>query len=110
MVWRVLSAAAAVAVCAAAVESPIGVGHRARHSDADIGRECLVTLHGAVGDNRTEDTRAVQDTLDSSECGTVVFPAPGRYLIRPVFFRRDNLRVVIEAGATVVAWPDVDTW
>jgi polygalacturonase len=69
---------------------------------------CDVTYYGAVGDNHTEDTLAVQTALD--HCSTVVFPSPGRFLIRPVFFRHSDIHLVIEAGATVVAWPDVDTW
>ena len=109
-VGRALSAAAAatavIAVYAAAAESPTRSAVASSHESG----ECIVTQRGAVGDNHTEDTLAVQQALDASECGTVVFPAPGRFLIRPVFFRRDNLHVVIEAGATVVAWPDVDTW
>jgi len=110
-VGRALSAAAAaatavMAVYAAAAESPTRSAVASSHESG----ECIVTQRGAVGDNQTEDTLAVQQTLDASECGTVVFPAPGRFLIRPVFFRRDNLHVVIEAGATVIAWPDVDTW
>lgn len=70
--------------------------------------ECLVTVFGAVGDNKTEDTAAVQAALDN--CTVVIFPSPGKFLLRPVHFRHSNMHVVVEAGATVVAWPDVDTW
>ena len=69
---------------------------------------CSVTDFGAKGDNRTEDTSAVQEALDA--CDAVVFPTPGKYLLRPVVFRHNNLAVIIEAGATVVAWGDIDTW
>jgi polygalacturonase len=69
---------------------------------------CSVTSLGAKGDNRTEDTQAVQAALDG--CATVMFPAPGRYLIRPVFLRHSDIAVVVEQGATVVAWGEIDTW
>ena len=78
------------------------------HGASTLTPSCTVTSHGAKGDNRTEDTHAVQAALDS--CATVVFSAPGKYLIRPVFFRHSGLSVVIEPGATIVAWGDIDTW
>lgn len=70
---------------------------------------CSVTAYGAVGDNATEDTAAVAAAIGA--CLTVVFPAPGRYLIRPVRIdAHDNLTLHVEPGATIVAWGDLDTW
>lgn len=70
---------------------------------------CSVLDFGAVGDNATEATSAV--TAAIAACLTVRFPAPGVYLLRPVKLdAHDNLTLVVEAGATLAAWPDVDTW
>ena len=66
---------------------------------AQLAASCTVTAYGAKGDNRTEDTHAVQAALDG--CDTVVFPAPGRYLIRPVFLRHNDLAVVVEHGLSL---------
>lgn len=54
---------------------------------------CMVTAYGAMGDNRTEDTVAIQSALDSPSCPTVLFPAPGKYLARPLHIRRSYLTV-----------------
>lgn len=43
---------------------------------------CRVTDFGAVGDNATEDTTALQAALDSCTPGTTIFDAPGKYLSR----------------------------
>jgi polygalacturonase len=70
---------------------------------------CNVLDFGAVGDNHTEDTLAIQTAVIS--CSLVVFPAPGKYLIRAVNLdAHDNLALQIEAGATIVAWSDPDTY
>jgi len=70
---------------------------------------CSVLEFGAVGDNRTEATAAVLAAI--AACSTVVFPAPGAFLLRPIKLdAHDNLTLVVEPGATLVAWPDPDTW
>lgn len=73
---------------------------------------CDVTTFGAMGDNRTVDTAAVQQALRSchAEHGgprarvTVRFPAPGRYLIGPVNVS-SNTTLFVDAGATIVGLP-----
>ena len=60
------------------------------------------------GDNRTEDTTAVQQAVD--ECATVVFSGGRRYLLRPVNLSHSGLHLSFEANATVVAWGDLATW
>lgn len=78
----------------------------------DPTRICDVTKFGAVGDNATEDTAAI--TAAIAHCagrggGTVLLPAPGRYLSRPLTIG-DGAHFRIEAGATLVAWGDLKTW
>jgi len=70
---------------------------------------CTVTDFGAVGNNVSEDTGSIAAAI--AACQTVVFPAPGRYLMRPVRIdAHDNLTLLVEPGATIVAWGDVETW
>jgi hypothetical protein len=70
---------------------------------------CSVLDFGAVGDNATECTAAAAAAI--AACLTVVFPAPGVFLLRPVKLdAHENLTLVIEPGATLAAWPDVDSW
>ena len=63
---------------------------------------------GAVGDNKTEDTTAVQRALDA--CSELTFPAPGAYLVRPLELRHSGLTITVEEGATIVLWGDLDTY
>ena len=52
---------------------------------------------GAKGDNRTEDTAAVQKAVNDSRCHEIVFPSPGNYLLRSVSLR-SGLTVTIAEG------------
>lgn len=90
--WQCVLAAALAATAASAARIPY----------------CSVTDFGAKGDNRTEDTGAIQKALDS--CASVLFPPPGVYLTRSLAVRESNLDIVIAAGATVIAWPDPYTY
>lgn len=70
---------------------------------------CNVLTFGAVGDNFTDDTTAVQTAVNS--CTLVEFPAPGKFLVRPINLDlHDNITLQIDPGATIVAWSDPDTW
>jgi polygalacturonase len=70
---------------------------------------CNVLDFGAKGDNTTEDTQAVQTAVNN--CSLVQFPAPGKYLIRPVYLGlHDNITLQIDAGAVLVAWSDPNSW
>eukprot|EP00055_Hartaetosiga_balthica_P003041 m.6231 g.6231 ORF g.6231 m.6231 type:complete len:463 (+) comp2563_c0_seq1:115-1503(+) len=69
---------------------------------------CSIVDYGAVGNNKTEDTFAVQNAIDT--CASVIFPAGGVYLIRPVFLSHSTITLYFETNATVVAWGDLDTW
>ena len=69
---------------------------------------CKVTDYGAKGDNITEDTLAIQQTIDN--CGTIIFPAPGTYLTRSINITGSSKWFNIEQGATIIAWPDTNTY
>lgn len=74
---------------------------------------CSVRDFGAEGNNRTDDTSAIQAALRScAKNGNVVFPSPGLYLTKPFVIPHaaQNLTIVVQAGATVVAWGDIKTW
>jgi len=72
---------------------------------------CRVTDFGAVGDNATEDTAALQAAIDSCTPGTTIFDAPGKYLSRSLNLTgKSDIELVIESGATLVLWGDIDTW
>lgn len=58
---------------------------------------------GAVGDGRTDDTRAIQAAVDRCAAnggGTVTIP-PGNYLIRPIEMR-SGVRLHLQTGATLL--------
>lgn len=74
---------------------------------------CDVTKYGAVGNNITEDTASIQAAIDAckSNPGTVVFPPPGKYMSRALNVSASSgLTLDIQSGATLVAWPNIDTW
>lgn len=72
-------------------------------------RDCNVLDFGAKGDNSTEDTEAVQAAVNN--CSLVWFPAPGKYLIRPINVGlHDNLTLQIDNGATLIGWSNPDTY
>lgn len=79
----------------------------ARSATAPL-RVCDVTAYGAVGDNATEATAAVQRAVaDCAGGGTVLLPAPGIFLLRPVqLFSGVELRI----EGTVAAWRNRTTW
>ena len=75
---------------------------------------CDVTVapYGAIGDNRTEDTAAVQRALDDSTCSTVLLPSGRTFLLRPIELRSHRALVVdgnIAAWRTITTWPNSTT-
>lgn len=81
------------------------------HADklkSDVVSPCDVTHYGARGDNHTEATSAFQAAVAACAGrgrGDVVVPA-GTYLLRPVQLV-SHTTLVIEPGATLVAWSGV---
>lgn len=73
-----------------------------------VNQICRVTDYGAKGDNRTEDTLAIQTTIDN--CGTIIFPAPGKYLTRSINITGSSKWFEIEQGAMIIAWSDTNTY
>ncbi len=65
-----------------------------------------VRAHGAKGDGLSDDTEAIQRTIDAAAIGggTVYFP-PGRYLTGTVVLR-DSITVWLDRGTRVLGNPD----
>ncbi len=66
--------------------------------------------HDAPGCGERDATAAIQAALDACAAaggGRVVVPAPGRYLCGSIFLR-SHVELHLEAGATLLAIPDVD--
>ena len=66
---------------------------------------------GAVGDGRTMDTKAIQNTIDlCAECGggTVFFPA-GTYLTGTIRLR-NHIRLHLDSGALILGSTNVDDY
>ena len=76
---------------------------------------CDVIAHGARGDNHTDDTNAFVAAIAACSGaaptgrGTVIAPAPGRYLLKPLQFQ-SNVELRIETGATLVLWGDLASY
>lgn len=67
--------------------------------------------HGADATGATKTTASIQAALDEADAaggGTVVVP-PGHYLIGTIRLR-SNVRLHLEAGATLVGSPDIDDY
>jgi polygalacturonase len=72
---------------------------------------CDVRDYGASGNGKTKDTQAVQKAIEACAqkgAGVVYFP-PGSYLIGNITLR-SNLTLHLEAGATLLASPDVEDY
>eukprot|EP00045_Choanoeca_perplexa_P005925 m.49800 g.49800 ORF g.49800 m.49800 type:complete len:399 (+) comp13368_c0_seq9:40-1236(+) len=68
---------------------------------------CNVKSFGAIGDNKTEDTAALQKAIDT--CDHVVFTAPGIYLSKPLQLHSDFI-FEIEGGAIITMWHNISTF
>ena len=72
---------------------------------------CDVRDYGASGNGKTKDTQAIQKAIEACAqkgAGVVYFP-PGSYLTGTITLR-SNLTLDIEAGATLLASPDVEDY
>ena len=72
---------------------------------------CDVRDYGAAGNGKTKDTQAIQKAIEACAqkgAGVVYFP-PGSYLTGTITLR-SNLTLHLEAGATLLASPDVDDY
>jgi hypothetical protein len=61
--------------------------------------------HGARGDGKANDTRAIQAAIDAASPGGVVLLPPGEYLSGTLRLR-DRLVLELAAGAVLIASPD----
>jgi len=64
--------------------------------------------YGAVGDGRTDDTAAIQKTIDAvfHRGGGTAYVSPGNYAIRPIELK-SNVTLYLDAGATLIASPSL---
>ena len=72
---------------------------------------CDVRDYGASGNGSTKDTQAIQKAIEACAqkgAGVVYFP-PGSYLTGAITLR-SNITLHIEAGATLLASPDVEDY
>jgi hypothetical protein len=72
---------------------------------------CDVRDYGASGNGTAKDTQAIQKAIDAcaQKGAGIVYFSPGRYLTGTIVLK-SNLTLQIEAGATILASPDVDDY
>jgi len=69
--------------------------------------------YGAVGDGKTNDTAAVQKTIDTAAAaggGTVLLPSPYTFLIGPIHYSGAKINIEIASGATLLVSNDKSKW
>jgi len=69
--------------------------------------------YGAVGDGKTNDTAAVQKTIDTAAAaggGTVSFPSPYKFLIAAIHYSGSKINLDIASGATLLVSNDKAKW
>jgi polygalacturonase len=66
-----------------------------------------VTSYGAVGDGKTDNSKAIQNAIDdcSKTGGTVYFPGNNIFMTGP-FDLKSNVNLYVEAGTVILANPD----
>lgn len=72
---------------------------------------CSITDFGAIGDNVTDCTSAIQTAISSSACSTVVVPTPGWYLSKSIsLVQASNKTMLIQPGAALVLWRNISEY
>lgn len=72
---------------------------------------CDITAFGAVGDNSTDCTAAIQGALDDTTCTTIVVPAPGQFLSKSISLEQASGKsLVINSGAALVVWRNITSY
>ena len=80
------------------------------------GMTCNVTDYGARGDNRTDDTAAIQKALDAcisskDSWNIVLFPSGFNFLSYPLAISHaENMTITIESDAILQAQPNITAW
>ena len=76
--------------------------------------DCNVLDYGAVGDGKTDDTKAIQKAfdscnLDNGQWNVILFPKNYNFFSYPVTFNNGNLEIIIDSKITmspnITAWP-----
>lgn len=63
---------------------------------------CNVKSSGATGDGTTNDTKAIQNAINSCSGGGIVTFPIGKYLTAPLFLLKGNITLNIMSGATIL--------
>jgi len=78
-----------------------------------FGQQMLsVKMFGAVGDGMTDDAKAIQRAIDSCESlggGTVVIPAPFKFMAGPIQLK-SNVELHVQLGAVLLANPNEEVY
>ena len=74
--------------------------------------DCIVTNapYNAQGNGKTNTTDAIQRAIDDPNCGKIVIPSPGTFLIAALRLTRSNIEFHIQQGATLKISNERDKW
>eukprot|EP01006_Ploeotia_vitrea_P060657 TRINITY_DN76306_c0_g1_i1.p1 TRINITY_DN76306_c0_g1~~TRINITY_DN76306_c0_g1_i1.p1 ORF type:complete len:380 (+),score=19.95 TRINITY_DN76306_c0_g1_i1:23-1162(+) len=72
---------------------------------------CNVKDYGAIGDNKTDDTPAIQRALNACKTGNIVFPA-GAYLSKQIQVPpgAKDVTITLQRNSHLVLWRDIPTY
>ncbi len=72
---------------------------------------CSVCDFGARGDNRSDDSAAINAAIHQANCSAVVLTAPGMYLSKAIYLSGMSHRsFIVETGARLIQWREPATY
>lgn len=74
-------------------------------------QSCNIVDFGAVGDNATDSTLAIQAALSNATCTAVIVPSPGFFVSKSISLAlASGKTLVIEPGAALVVWRNISEY